>query len=131
MGKWQVFNEFTDAKLPILYIYICIYIYILKGLINIWKAVDEIDHEIKSCYKSLKQLDSQRKLCSSGFRSYLSERIKSKPSDFGKIYCGISQGSILGPLLLLIYVNNVPQAVKLTLFYIQMIHTPLLTQRSR
>ena len=131
MGKWQVFNEFTDAKLPILYIYIYIYIYILKGLINIWKAVDEIDHEIKSCYKSLKQLDSQRKLCSSGFRSYLSERIKSKPSDFGKIYCGISQGSILGPLLLLIYVNNVPQAVKLTLFYIQMIHTPLLTQRRR
>ena len=105
MGKWQVFNEFTDAKLPILW--------------------------IKSCYKSLKQLDSQRKLCSSGFRSYLSERIKSKPSDFGKICCGISQGSILGPLLLLIYVNNVPQAVKLTLFYIQMIHTPLLTQRSR
>ena len=136
MGKWQVFNEFTDAKLPILYIYIYIYIYILKGLINIWKAVDEIDHEIKSCYKSLKQLDSQRKLCSSGFRSYLSDRIflvniKSKPSDFGKIYCGVSQGSILGPLLLLIYVNNIPQAVKLTLLYIQMIHTPLLTQRSR
>ena len=54
---------------------------------------------MKSGYRSLKQLDSQRELYSSGFRSYLSERIflgniKSKLSDFGKIYCGVSRASI-------------------------------------
>ena len=54
------------------------------------------------------------------FKSYLSERIflvniENKLSDFGEISCGVPQGSILGPLLFLIYVNNMPQAVTSTL----------------
>ena len=54
------------------------------------------------------------------FKSYLSERIflvniKNKLSDFGKIFCGVPQGSILGHLLILIYVNDMPQAVTSTL----------------
>ena len=37
-------------------------------------------------------------------------------SDFGKVSCGVPQGSILRPLLFLIYVNDMPQAVKSNLF---------------
>ena len=50
------------------------------------------------------------------FNSYLSNRsqfidIKGTLSDRGEVTCGVTQGSILGPLLFLIYVNDMESAV--------------------
>ena len=80
-------------------------------------ALDTIDHEILlQKLRAIKFSESTIKW----FKSYLSERIflvniENKLSGFGKISCGVPQGSILRPLLFLIYVNDMLQAVTPTL----------------
>ena len=55
------------------------------------------------------------------FQSYLSNRsflinLENSFSQPASVSCGVPQGSILGSLLLLIYVNDMSQAVKCDLF---------------
>ena len=55
------------------------------------------------------------------FKSYLSNRLfrvnlENCKSDPSNITCGVPKGSILGPLPFVIYVNDMPQVVKLNLF---------------
>ena len=83
-------------------------------LINLQKAFDTIDHDML-----LKKLSA---ICFSNhtigwFKSYLSNRLfrvnlGNCYSDPSNITCGVPQGSILGPLLFLIYVNDMSQTVK-------------------
>ena len=89
-------------------------------LIDLQKAFDTIDHEI--LLQKLKVIKFSETTIN-WFKSYISKRIflvsmENKVSDFGEISCGVPQGSILGPLLFLIYVNNMPQAVTSTLLLI-------------
>ena len=82
------------------------------------KAFDTIDHD--TLLKMLSAIGfSNNTIC--WFKSYLSNRLfrinlKNCYSDPSNITCGVPQRSILGPLLFLIYVNDMLQAVKSSLF---------------
>ena len=82
-------------------------------LIDLQKAFNVTDYEsLLQNRKAIRFSESTIKW----FKSYLSERvflinIENKLSDFGKISCRVPQGFILGPLLFLIYVSNMPQVV--------------------
>ena len=75
-------------------------------LLDLQKAFDCVDHGIlleKLRFMGVKSVD--------WFRSYLSDRrqcvmVDGVTSDFLDVNCGVPQGSILGPILFLCYVND-------------------------
>ena len=75
-------------------------------LIDLQKAFDTVDHGIL-----IEKLRAMGVDNIDWFRSYLSDRrqcvdIAGNMSDFLPISCGVPQGSILGPLLFLVYIND-------------------------
>ena len=93
--------------------------------LDLSKAFDTIDHHILH-----NNLDHHgiRGHSFNWVSSYLTNRMQlvqftSACSQPEPIVCGIPQGSILGPLLFIIYINNLPNASNLltTFFYLRMI----------
>ena len=83
-------------------------------LTDLQKAFDTIDHEI--LINKLEFLGFSKNVIL-WFELYLSVRkfkvnLNKTFSEPGKLLCGVPQGSILGPFLFLLYINDMPQAVK-------------------
>lgn len=97
--------------------------YIVGIFCDLSKAFDCIDHDIllnKLYYYGIREKQSK------WFQSYLSQRkqivevrhqntagvIKAYASEQKTVRCGVPQGSILGPLLFIIYINDLPFCTK-------------------
>ena len=92
--------------------------------LDISKALDRVWHE--GLIFKLRRCGISGQLLSL-IQNFLADRkqrtvLNGKTSDWGKVSAGVPQGSILGPLFFLVYINDLTDNLICNVNFLQMIH---------